>query len=97
MLKYDAIQLEQAARCLRVMAHPTRLLILHLLGESDHSVGELEKLLNISQSNLSQHLSLLKDKNLLASRRVGNQRYYSLKDKRLLGLLALMQDLFEKT
>ena len=90
-------QLEQAARCLKVMAHPTRLMILHLLSESEQSVGELEKLLEVSQANLSQHLNLMKDKRLLSSRRAGNQVYYRLHDNRLMGLMALIQDLFIKS
>ena len=89
-------QLEQAARCLKAMAHPTRLMILQLLIESERPVGELEKLLEVSQANLSQHLNLMKDKKLLASRRVGNQVYYRLHDNRLMGLMALIQDLFIK-
>ena len=89
-------QLEQAARCLKAMAHPTRLMILHLLSESEQSVGELEKLLEVSQANLSQHLNLMKDKKLLSSRRAGNQVYYRLHDNRLMGLLALVHDLFIK-
>jgi len=86
--------LDQAARGLKGMAHPTRLLILHLLSESEHSVGALEKFLEISQANLSQHLNLMKDKGLLSSRRAGNQVYYRLRDNRLMGLMALVQDLF---
>ena len=90
-------QYERTARCLRAMAHPTRLLILELLSGSERSVGDLEKLLEVSQSNLSQHLNLMKDKDLLVSRRVGNQVYYRLQDNRLMGLMALMQDLFSVT
>jgi ArsR family transcriptional regulator, virulence genes transcriptional regulator len=90
------VELDRAARCLRVMAHPTRLLILQLLSQSERSVGELENLLEVSQSNLSQHLNLMKDKELLVSRRVGNQVYYRLQDNRLMGFMALMQDLFIK-
>jgi DNA-binding transcriptional ArsR family regulator len=89
-------QLEQAVRCLKAMAHPARLMILHLLSESERSVGELEKLLEVSQANLSQHLNLMKDKKLLSSRRAGNQVYYRLHDNRLMGLMALVQDLFIK-
>ena len=57
-------------------------------------MGALEKILEISQANLSQHLNLMKDKGLLSSRRVGNQVYYRLRDNRLMGLMALVQDLF---
>lgn len=87
-------KLERTARCLKAMAHPTRLMIIQLLSESEQSVGILEKLLGISQANLSQHLNLMKDKELLTSRRAGNQVYYRLRDNRLMGLMALMQDLF---
>lgn len=90
-------QLEEAARGLKAMAHPARLMILQLLSESERSVGNLEKLLGISQANLSQHLNLMKDKGLLTSRRDGNQVYYRLRDNRLMGLMALIQDLFIKT
>jgi DNA-binding transcriptional ArsR family regulator len=86
--------LDRAARSLKAMAHPTRLMILQLLSESEQTVGVLEKKLEISQSSLSQHLNLMKDKGLLNSRRVGNQIYYRLKDNRLMGLMALVQDLF---
>ncbi len=88
---------DQAARSLKAMAHPTRLLILQLLSESEQPVGVLEKILGISQSNLSQHLNLMKDKNLLSSRRAGNQIYYRLRDNRLMGIMALVQDLFVRT
>jgi DNA-binding transcriptional ArsR family regulator len=90
-------EFDQAARGLKAMAHPTRLLILHLLSESEKSVGALEKIIGISQANLSQHLNLMKDKNLLSSRRVGNQVFYRLRDNRLMGLMALLQDLFVST
>ncbi len=94
--KYLAERLERAARCLRVMAHPTRLLIIHLLGEGERSVNELEKVVGISQSSISQHLNLLKDKEILESRRVAQQVFYRLKDRRVLELTALTRDLFCK-
>ena len=94
--KYLVERLERAARCLRVMAHPTRLLIIHLLGEGERSVNELEKVVGISQSSISQHLNLLKDKEILESRRVAQQVFYRLKDRRVLELTALTRDLFCK-
>jgi len=87
-------RLEQASQALKAMAHPGRLSILELLSRAERSVGEMEKLLGLSQANLSQHLQLMKDKGLLSSRRVGNQVFYALRDNRLMGLLALVMDLF---
>ena len=88
--------LEKAARCLRVLAHPARLLIIHLLGERERSVQELEKEVGISQSSISQHLNLLKDKDILESRRVAQQIFYRLKSPRLVELTALTRELFCK-
>jgi DNA-binding transcriptional ArsR family regulator len=92
--EYKRERLDQAARCLKVLAHPTRLLIIHLLSEGELSVQELEKAVGISQSNMSQHLNLLKDKEILQSRRVAQQVFYRLRDPRLLQLTAITRELF---
>ena len=56
--RYTQERLEREARCLKVLAHPARLLIIHLLGEGERSVHDLEKAVGISQSSVSQHLGL---------------------------------------
>jgi ArsR family transcriptional regulator len=89
-------KLANAARCLRVLAHPTRLLIIHLLGQGERSVQDLEREVGASQSSVSQHLSLLKDKEILESRRVAQQVFYRLKNPRVLELTALTRELFCK-
>jgi DNA-binding transcriptional ArsR family regulator len=92
--EYMMSRLERAARCLKVLAHPVRLMIIHLLGEGELSVQELEKAVGISQPSASQHLSLLKDKEILESRRVAQQVFYRLGDPRLLQLTAITRELF---
>lgn len=87
-------RLEKAARCLRVLAHPTRLQIIHLLGQKEHSVQELEQEVLASQPRVSQHLTRLRDKDLVESRRVAQQVFYRLKDPRVAQLTALVQELF---
>ncbi len=94
--KISVARLEKAARCLRVLAHPTRLLIIHLLGQGERSVQELEKEVGVSQSSISQHLNLLKDKEILESRRAAQQVFYRLRDPRLLQLTALTREFFCK-
>lgn len=89
-------RLEKAARCLRTMAHPLRLTIIHLLSQREYSVQELEKELEASQSSISQHLNLLKDKEILASRRAAQQVFYRLSDPRFLDLISLTRELFCK-
>jgi len=93
---YMKERLEKAARCLKVLAHPTRLMIIHLLGDGERSVQELEKALGVSQSSISQHLNLLKDKEILESRRVAQQVFYRLRTPRLLELTAITRELFCK-
>jgi ArsR family transcriptional regulator len=95
--EYSLEKIEKAARCLRALAHPTRLLIIHLLGQGERAVQELEKELGASQSNISQHLNLLKDKEILVSRRVAQQVFYRLRNPRFLELTALTRELFCKT
>ena len=92
--EYIQERLERAARCLKVLAHPMRLKIIHLLGEGELSVQELRQALGISQASVSQHLGLLKDKEILESRRVAQQVFYRLRDARLLQLTAITRELF---
>ncbi len=94
--EYMRERLEKAARCLRVLAHPIRLMIIHLLGEGERSVQELEKAVGVSQSSISQHLNLLKDKEILESRRAAQQVFYRLSNPRLLELTAITRELFCK-
>ena len=78
---------ENLARCLKAMAHPLRLKIILYLENKEKSVGEIESCVGSSQSNISQHLGIMRDKNILVSRKEGNQIFYSLKDTRILSLL----------
>jgi DNA-binding transcriptional ArsR family regulator len=89
-------KLTNAARCLRVLAHPTRLMIIHVLGQGERSVQDLEREVGVSQSSVSQHLNLLKDREILESRRVAQQVFYRLKDPRMLELTQLTRELFCK-
>jgi len=93
---YSPERLEKAARCLRTMAHPTRLLIINLLSQREYAVQELEKELGVSQSSISQHLNLLKDKEILASRRAAQQVFYRLNDPRFMDFISLTRELFCK-
>lgn len=83
-----------AARCLKVLAHPMRLQIVAALGEKERNVQEITTSMGLSQSNVSQHVNLLKDRRVLDSRREGNQVFYRIRDKKILTLIDLMQDLF---
>ena len=83
-----------AAKCLKALAHPTRLKIIAVLGDKEMSVQEMTEALGVSQSNMSQHLKSLKERDALDSRRAGNQVLYWVRDKKILKLIDLMQDIF---
>lgn len=86
--------IKMAAKCLKGLAHPIRLRIIRVLGEKEMSVQEMTEALNLSQSNMSQHLNLLKERHALDSRREGKQVFYRVLDKKILKLIDLMQEIF---
>lgn len=67
-----------AARLLKALANEKRLMLLCLLVEGERSVGELNARLELSQSALSQHLAVLREDGLVATRREAQTIYYSL-------------------
>lgn len=79
------------ARLLRIIAHPTRLMILAELLEAEKCVNDIRDLLAVSQPNVSQHLGVLKESGLVASRKDGVRRCYHLvRPVFIRGLLALL-------
>jgi ArsR family transcriptional regulator len=86
--------IERAVRCLRVMAHPARLKILCVLQEREHSVKELERFVGVPQATLSQHLALLKDLGIVASRREGSFSIYRVADPAFVRLFDLVKEIF---
>lgn len=67
-----------AARLLKALGNEKRLMLLCLLVEGERSVGELNARLDLSQSALSQHLAVLREDNLVTTRREAQTIYYSL-------------------
>ncbi len=86
--------IEQAARSLKAMSHPLRLKILCALGNHEVSVQEIVDQVGTSQSNISQHLGILRDKGILMSRKDANRVYYRVGDKRTLRLIDMMREVF---
>jgi DNA-binding transcriptional ArsR family regulator len=64
----------------QALANPTRVAIVELLNEGELSVGELCARLAIEQSNVSQHLAILRNKHIVQTRKQGNQIHYRLSD-----------------
>lgn len=86
--------LEQASRSLKAMSHPLRLKVLCTLGEQEMSVQEIVARVGTSQSNISQHLGIMREKGILRTRKSANRVYYRVGDPRTLRLLSLMREVF---
>lgn len=86
--------IETAARALKAIAHPLRLKILCVLGESEVCVQDIVDAVGTSQSNISQHLAILRDKDVLQTRKDANRVYYRVGDRRTLQLIVLMREVF---
>ena len=86
--------IETAARALKAIAHPLRLKILCVLGGGEECVQDIVEAVGTSQSNISQHLAILRDKGVLQTRKDANRVYYSVCDERTLQLIVLMREVF---
>ena len=82
---------EQNVPILKSMANDNRLKILSLLYEHELSVGQLEKMINLSQSALSQHLAILRNNNVVKTRRVAQTIYYRLENNLVRDILKLLE------
>lgn len=86
--------IDRASRSLKAISHPLRLKILCVLGDKEVSVQDIVDNVGTSQSNISQHLAILRDKGILASRKDANRVYYRVGDYRTLRLISMMQEVF---
>src|SRR6201998_2184943 len=80
----------------QALAHPTRIAILEFLGAGELSAGELIEKLGMEQANVSQHLAVLRAKQIVSNRKVGNQVFYAVRDPIILKIFALMRRYFQK-
>lgn len=80
------------ANALKAMAHPLRWKILCSLGDRELSVGEIVDYTGTTQSNISQHLEQLRNKNIVVSRKDANRIYYRIRNQKLLELIGIMRD-----
>jgi ArsR family transcriptional regulator len=84
----------QASLAMKAIAHPLRLKILCVLADKELSVQDIVDNVGTSQSNISQHLAILRDKEILATRKDANRVYYRIGDQRTLKLVGMMRDVF---
>jgi len=82
---------ELTASMCKALNDPKRLAVLYALAGGSYSVTELSGLLEVSQSNLSQHLAVLRDRGLVDTERIGNKVIYTLRDQRVVEAIDLLR------
>jgi DNA-binding transcriptional ArsR family regulator len=82
------------ADVLKAIAHPTRLKILCTLNLQELQVQTLVEKTGTTQSNISQHLALMKERKILVTRREANRIFYRIRDPQLVQLIMLMRDIY---
>ena len=85
---------EEAARSLRSLSNPSRLLLLCALAEGEKSVSELQDTLGMSQAYASQQLARLRREGLVDTDRHGRSIRYRLSDERVIPVIQLLNELY---
>lgn len=82
------------AEIFKALAHASRIHLLDSLRDGEHTVNELCELLNLEGPNVSQQLAILRNKNIVSTRKKGNSVFYSVKDKTIFKLLDVSKKIF---
>lgn len=92
--RIDFSQVDLASDCLKVLSNPDRLKILCVLVEGELNVQQIEIRTNIYQPTLSQQLTVLRNNQIVSTRREGKQIFYQLSDMRVLKIMQTLYDLY---
>jgi ArsR family transcriptional regulator len=84
---------EVKAELFKALGHPARIRVLEVLSDGEHAVGEMQPLVGIEASHLSQQLAILRRAGLVTTRKEGSSVIYSLADPLLAELLAVAKQL----
>ncbi|PCH85286.1 MAG: transcriptional regulator [Piscirickettsiaceae bacterium] len=93
IIKNDTHIIEAAGR-LKVLSHPIRLKIICQLGYGEKTVQELIDQVGTSQSNVSQHLAIMRDKGVLSCRKNSTQVIYKVVNKHTIELVKLLKTMY---
>jgi ArsR family transcriptional regulator len=86
---------EYKASIFQALANPTRIAIVEQLRDGEMSARAIQEHLGIEQANLSQHLAILRSRQIVAHRKDGNQVFYSLRNQALVKVLDMMRQYFQ--
>ncbi len=87
-------EIEQASLAMKAIAHPLRLKVLCVLAGGELPVSDIMEAVGTSQSNVSQHLAILRSKKILKTRKDANKVHYRIADERTVKLVGLMREVF---
>lgn len=90
-------QIEEAAVAMQAMSHPLRIKILCLLSSGEMMVQDIVEAVGTTQSNVSQHLGILKATGMIDARKHGTKTYYCISDKRIVKMITLTREMFCST
>ncbi len=89
----QAIALE-ASGFLKQLANEQRLMILCHLADGEKSVSELQSLVGLEQSSISQHLARLRKQGIIKARRNSQSKYYSIANENALQVIELLHEIY---
>ena len=82
------------ANVFQALSHPTRIAIVEALRDEELPAGVIIERLGLEQANASQHFSVLRAKNVVSSRKEGNQVFYAVRDPLLIEVLDILRRYF---
>ena len=83
------------ASIFQALAHPSRIAIIEVLKDGELPAGAIQERIGVEQANLSQHLAVLRSRQIIVNRKEGNQVFYSLRDPMLLEVLDILRRYFQ--
>jgi len=86
--------IREASEAMQAMGHPLRLKVLCLIGNQELSVLEIVDAVGTTQSNVSQHLAVLREQHILEARKEANKVFYRISDPRVLKMISLTREIF---
>jgi DNA-binding transcriptional ArsR family regulator len=87
-------QLEQAAECLKILAHPHRLRMIQMLLQGRYTVGELAEACEIPSHMASEHLRLMQRCGFLISEKEGRKAFYQVSEQHLASIMGCIESRF---
>ena len=85
---------DKACRLMKVLSNPDRMMLLCQLAQGEKRVGELEEILGIVQPTLSQQLTVLREEELVTTRRDGKNIYYQIASPQAMAIMTVMYQQF---